>query len=610
MFDKKSDVSVLIITRRSTGDCRRQRFGLGLRHYRKEFPMRYLLALAVLGLANHAFAGNETVPGELTAPYPTITNLAVEWAIEGDDNLNATVSVKYRQVSETRELKDNQWHDAMPLIRVPAGESKTTKPIFKWTNKLSGSIFDLRPESDYEIALTLKDPDGGAAEKTIKVKTRPVPKAAADAPVRNVDPKTIHDVKPGEIAVLAAGDYGDFVAKADGEPGKPIVYRAAGKGTGAMFASVSLANRKHVIIEGLTIRSKARAAVNLLGAEDCAVKRCDIQCVYGIRASTRPGAKNCYIADNTIQGTTPWTNEAMGASGENIGDGVEITGPGNVVCHNKITGFRDCISHMEDEYTYEQYCNDFYNNDLYIGADDGIEGDFAMGNCRFLRNRLTNCFVGLSSQPGLGGPTYFIRNVMYNLTYAPFKLHRFSKGDVILHNTVVKGGDGMACFAGVEFDHAFFRNNLCIGGPAGDQKWGGYGNGTGMPINLYEIGAHCDIDYDAIGAFKMPFKGRIGKNQLFTTPEEMKKGPHEKNGIVVGMEVFKNIPFPEKPETEYQPPDLRPVPGAPVVDAAQVLANVNDKFAGKAPDIGAYESGQELPIYGPRPQATDESTQK
>jgi hypothetical protein len=32
-----------------------------------------------------------------------------------------------------------------------------------------------------------------------------------------------------------------------------------------------------------------------------------------------------------------------------------------------------------------------------------------------------------------------------------------------------------------------------------------------------------------------------------------------------------------------------------------VIPNVNDGFAGSAPDLGALEVGQPLPIYGPRP---------
>ncbi|MCL2639398.1 MAG: right-handed parallel beta-helix repeat-containing protein [Phycisphaerales bacterium] len=557
--------------------------------------------LAFVMFVGSALAGNATVPGEVTTPYPTITNLAVEWAIEGDDNLNATCEVKYRELALGVKAA---WQNAMPLRRIPAGESITTNPIFKWTNRLSGSIFDLKPDTEYEIQLTLKDPDGGNAERTVKARTRPVPKAAANAPVRNVDPSTIHSVLPGEIGLLADGDYGNFVAKNDGQPGKPIVYRAAGKAV--KFTSVSLIDRKHVYVEGLIIRPTGRnAAVYLIGAEDCVVRRCDIKGVYGIRAHTRPGCKNCYFADNIVIGTTPWTVEAMGASGQNVGEGIEITGSGNVICYNYVSNFRDCISFMEDNYTADQHCIDVYNNDIAVGADDAIEADFAMSNCRILRNRIVNSYVGLSSQPGLGGPTYFIRNVMYNLTGVPFKLHRRSYGDVILHNTVVRAGDGMVCYSGLEFDHALLLNNLCIGGPP-------FRGGSGRVINFEAAGEHCTIDYNAVGSWNMPFKGKINK-RFFNSVEEMRQGPHQTHGIAVGLDVFNDVAFPDKPLTLYAPPDLRPKAGAAVVGVGVVIANVNDRYNGKLrlhPTIGAYEPGEPLPHYGPRPEGVDESTKQ
>jgi hypothetical protein len=438
-----------------------------------------------------------------------------------------------------------------------------------------------------------------------------VPKAAANAPVRNVDPTTINNTpKPGEIILLADGDYGSFVAQTDGEPGRPIVYRAAGKA--AKFKHVSLAGRKHVHIEGFVIqtdtidsRTNHQTAVQMLGAEDCVVRYCDIRCVYGIRAAAAPGIKNCYIADNTIIGIAPWTNEAMGAGGQNIGEGIQITGPGNVICFNYVSNFRDCISFMEDRQDMIQICIDVYNNDIDVGSDDAIEADFAMGNCRIMRNRIVNSFVGLSSQPGLGGPTYFIRNVMYNLTYAPYKLSRRSYGDVVLHNTTVKGGDGLLCFHN-NFDYALFRNNLSIGGPTGGVRWGGYGNGTGLAVNL-TFGSHTDVDYNASGVWNMPFRGKIG-SRTFESEEEMRQGPHEKNGVVVTMDVFTNVAFPDQPLTLYGPPDLRPKATSKVVDAGDRLPNINDGFIGKAPDIGAYEAGEPMPWYGPRPKGIDEST--
>jgi Right handed beta helix region len=540
---------------------------------------------------------NATVSGEVSTPHPTILNLAIEWRIAGDANLNGTVSVRYRAVGE------NRWRDAMALRRVPAGQSRRTTPIFHWENKHSGSIFDLQPNTEYEIALALEDPDGGRAERTVRARTRPVPRPAAGAALRSVSKADLATARPGEILLLSAGDYGAFVVPRDGEAGRPIVYRAPDGG--AVFSSISLRDRKYVQLEGLTIKnSDERAAgIDLLGAQECAVRHCKISSVYGIRASRPPGARDCYIADNVARGITPWLPEAMGANGKNIGEGIQVTGPGNVICFNRVTGFRDCISTMEDRGTCDQFCIDIYNNDVYVGADDGIEADFCFHNCRIMRNRLTNCFVGLSSQPGLGGPTYFIRNAMYNLTYTPFKLNRFSQGDVILHNTAIKVGDGLRIASAC--DYTFARNNLCIGGPAGGQRFGGYGAGRGDAAAISSPGPHCSFDYDAIGTFETPFAGNIGR-QRFSSLEELRRGPNELHGIRADMSVFDHVAFPIRPVPELDVVGLQPRAGAVVIDAAVLLPNINDNFRGAGPDVGAYEAGAPLPHYGPRLPGIDE----
>jgi hypothetical protein len=332
------------------------------------------------------------------------------------------------------------------------------------------------------------------------------------------------------------------------------------------------------------------------GAEWCVVRHCKIDAVFGIVAN-KPGAKNCYISDNRIAGITPWTNEAMGARGENIGEGIQITGPGNVLCYNRVSGFRDAISTMEDTRAGEQVCIDIYNNDIYVGADDGIEADFCMHNCRILRNRLTNCFVGLSAQPSLGGPTYFIRNAMYNLTHVPFKLHRFSQGDVVLHNTVVKVGSGMSCYSRQPFDFALFRNNLAIGGPT-PVRWGGYESGSGEGALIKSHGPNCSFDFDAVGSVTAG-AGTIGGKPFSLV---------EPNGLIVDMDVFNSVAFPEEPLPGYEPPDLRPRPGSKIVDRAILLPNINDDFTGEIPDIGAFELGRALPTYGPRAPGVDEET--
>ena len=70
---------------------------------------------------------------------------------------------------------------------------------------------------------------------------------------------------------------------------------------------------------------------------------------------------------------------------------------------------------------------------------------------------------------------------------------------------------------------------------------------------------------------------------------------------MVGLSVFAAaVSFPVD-EERHDPPDLRLRAGSAAVDAGVPLANINDGFTGSAPDLGAYEVGGELPIYGPRP---------
>ncbi len=564
-----------------------------------------ILATGLLTACGPGEGGIATVAGKVTTPYPTIINIGVEWEIEGDANLDGVVAVGYRELGA--DLGGDEWREALPLRRVPAGRSTGMFPVYLWRNKHSGSIFDLRPDTEYEIRLTLDDPDGGSAERTVRVKTRPVPRAPVDAPVRRVTPRTIGSARAGEVLELAPGDYGAFVATVDGEPDRPIVYRSTDGG--AVFRSVSLKNRKHVYLEGLTIRGTTEAlddrtadpAVELIGAENCVVRRCTIRATWGIAAADPPGARNCYIADNVVEGINVWENESMGSGGEaNVGEGIRMTGSGNVIAYNRVSGFRDNISMMEGRRSVPQIGVDIYNNDVYRGLDDGIEADFCWHNCRVLRNRITNCYVGVSSQPSLGGPTYFIRNVMYNVVHEALKLQRWSVGDVALHNTAVKAGDGMTAFGKDEpFDFAWFRNNLFIGGPNGGVEWGGWGAGAGRAVWMPKVGAHSSFDYDAVGSYETPFTAEIGGRDFFEV---------EPHGLRVGMDTFEGVEFPSPPIPERPVPDLRPRLGSKVVDAGLRLANINDGFLGDGPDIGAYEAGRERPTYGPRPLGVDEGT--
>ncbi len=512
--------------------------------------------------------GDPTIPKQVETPYPTVRNITIEWYIDGDENQNSRVEVMYR----VKGIKT--WLKAMPLRRIPKGQNIG----FTWENRHSGSIFDLEPNTEYEIKLDLEDPDGGSATRKIEVATRPIP--------------TIP--KSAEIIELAPGNYDTLNVKS-GTKERPVVYTCS---TGeAIFEHINMRNSQWVFIEGLVVEnlfnSGNNSGINLTGAENCVIRRCQIYSVYGIVAQ-KPGAKNCYISDNVIEGIVGWTDEQTGAHGNNVGEGVQITGPGNVICYNEISGFRDGISFFEESRNMgPQVSIDIYNNELFRHGDDAIEADFCMSNCRIYRNRITNCYVGLSSQPGLGGPTYFIRNSMYNIVHSAFKLKRYSQGDVVLHNTVVRIGDGLG--GNSKLERAYFRNNLAIGGEAGTTNWGGYGAGNPYGADIIEPGAFSDFDYDAVGVGGgVPYRAEIGGIPF---------GKVEPHGVEeIDLEkTFYNVSFPYPPFPEREIMDLRLKKGSKAIDAGVYIPNINDGYSGAAPDCGAYELGQDLPHYGPRP---------
>lgn len=531
-----------------------------------------------------AMTANSTVPGAVSAPNPTIRNVAIEWAITGDANNNGVVRVRYRRRG------DSAYREAMPLRRVPAG----TTAGASWSNRHSGSIFDLEPNTEYEIELSLLDPDGGCEVRTSAVRTRAIPVVPSDARVRMVTPATfvaaLGSAMPGDVLEMSAGNYAAFTITRDGAADRPVTLRGA---PGAIVTgNVDLFTRHDVRIEGLTIRGRVR----FNGSRNIAIVRNTIETTAdGIVALAR--SEDCYIADNTVTGATRWQAASLGVSGTNVGEGILVYGPGHVIEHNRVTGFRDGISLTEDP-AADQWSIDVVENEIDTGADDGIEADFCAHNCRVVRNRLTNVFMGISSQPSLGGPTYFVRNAMYNVVYSAFKLQRTSYGDVLLHNTVVKSGDALGIYTSESIHRAYARNNVFLGGPGG--TYNGYDSGTGRVINVATAEPTCDFDYDGFGSSTGTFDGRFGALR-FSSLAELRAMSTEAHATSIGLDVFAmTVAYPSAPFPERMRADLRLRAGAGAVDRGVALPNINDGHAGAAPDLGAYEQGAALPAYGPR----------
>jgi len=560
--------------------------------YKHRFLLPSVLLLALGISSQSAQALNLTTPGTPVSSYPTLNNLSIDWPINDDDDLDGRVTVRYRKVGTS------SWQTGLPLQRVPAGSNEG----FSWGNKHSGSIFDLLPNTEYEIELSLNDPDGGSTTRLFNASTRAEPSVPASAAIVPATPASFSSVlasaSPGTVIVMASGSYTGFTVNTSGTNVAPIVFRAEDPGTTVVNGDIRMDGRSNIFIEGLTVNGM----VKFNDASAIVVRGCTVITDTDGIVSTGGGVSNAYIADNVVIGSSVWTNESVGANGANLGEGIQLTGPGNVIVHNYVRGFRDSISTLEGSRAHNQVSIDIMNNDIEIGADDAIEADFTMGNTRVMRNRISNSFVGISGQPTLGGPAYYIRNVMYNVVYSPFKLHRGSIGDVALHNTVVKSGDAFAVYASDPWARALFRNNLFIGGTGGG-TYGGFGNGSGRVAQLSGAENTCDLNYDGWGSIGTGnFSGNIGGNS-FSSLSGMRSSSTETNAIQVDMSIFaapvvfpSDGPFPELPVA-----DLRLAAGSVAQDAGQILPNINNDYTGTAPDLGAYEIGDSLPVYGPRP---------
>ena len=89
---------------------------------------------------------NATDAGRFHVEHPTLLNLGFEWAITGDANRNATVSVQFRAVGETA------WRAALPLVRIGGENIYRRRENLDYTvpDGFAGSILNLQPGTEYE----------------------------------------------------------------------------------------------------------------------------------------------------------------------------------------------------------------------------------------------------------------------------------------------------------------------------------------------------------------------------------------------------------------------------------------------------------------------------
>jgi hypothetical protein len=463
----------------------------------------------------------------------------------------------------------------------------------------------------YDLRLTLTDPDGGGTSREVTgtTRTQAVPdpggrqlyvapgsgggSGSSGDPFRGLQ-AAADAAQPGDTFDVGAGTYEPFQIMNSGSAGQPIAFIAAGNvvidGSNTDRGVVTIGNHdrdtSHVILEGFAIRN-GHWGIDAQNTQDVLILANTIQNVdYGIlnRRDNGTEARQTVI-DNEITGRTAWPQS--GIPGER---GIDLRGTGNVVGHNTVRYFGDCVSLQP--FTGDSFGNDVFGNDAAFCVDDGIEIDYNQANVRVWRNRVTNARMGVSVQPIAGGPAYIIRNEFFNLESVPIKMHNDTTGFFVAHNTGVKVGDGHGD-NGALWRNATFRNNVFIG------------TRYAFEFTTSTTDGFRDFDYNAWGTTREIGPGGPWfkwNNVRYDRIGDLPPGV-EDHGVEVALVdlVGAGLPANWDVAVGLGAADLRLVAGSVAIDAGIPLDNLNDgeTIVGN-PDMGAFEYGSPAPEYGPR----------
>ena len=505
--------------------------------------------------------------------------------LQGDEDFDATVRVAYRQ------LDSSSWKEALPLQRVRTDTLSRPVPTpFQIAEQFAGSIFDLSPDSGYEVRLIIEDPDGVRSMRTATVATRSVPPDLPRSPhTVDVDSNdalamALAQAQPGDVIMLHEGHYrGPFHLRQSGTASDPIIVRGADRqqtiieSPGAEYSILITAS--HVYVEDVTIRS-SKWGMKIANVDDAVVRGIHIHDVqYGINA--RDGANTgLYICDNLLEGDGVVWPDTSGRTWNY--EGIVVTGAGHVICNNTLAGFGDALG-LSQPGAIPNRAIDFYGNDVLWGGDDGIELDYGERNVRAFRNRFGNVAMGMSFQPIWGGPVYAFHNVIYNTAVAPYKLNQNPSGFHIFHNTSIRPGWAWLQY-GEHIANFSVLNNLMIGSDKAVYL-----------TPFIELGL---IDYNGWspdGEFKFDYSWE-GFASLRS------KSPYERHGTILKRPVFlEQMTVPSQFAFSMPPPcSVMLHSESNAVDAGVRLPNINDNYTGEAPDLGALERSHESPHYGVR----------
>ncbi len=508
---------------------------------------------------------------------PTFESIGLYWSPKGGGK-DKEVKVRFKTPDS------NEWQEGLPMRYNPIDTVDLDLTDYR------GSVVKLSPGTEYEIELSLKKSN---KKKIIHSKTW-----TENFPVGKL-------VKPGN------GNKQLEIS----ESGTPEAYLLV-DGTGI---NIDVNNDddfcinitgNYIIIRGFHLAGGRRGLIKLNDCHDIVIENCDMtrwgeitKYGYGVNYqaavySESNSLERVVIQRNRIHhpryGSNSWA-EPHSDDGSNHPEGpqgisFENSAGNHVIRYNEVWSDKD---HQYNDilgygynFSYRGFPgpdSDIYGNYLANSYDDAIESEGGNRNVRIWDNYIEDAYMAIGNVATSIGPLYIWGNVT-GRSYSP---PGSSYGEYAMFLKMGENGDWIRGLIYI-FNNTILNMN--------NDGFGGIGTSEGEPSRgLRNLTTRNNILWVREKGHSFSLNMDRGNNDLdFDLCSGDYPSGYEKNGIK-GKPVFlEEAGFDFVSKTA----NFKLAPTSPGVDAGVVIPNFKVNYHGKAPDMGAFETGQPLKEYG------------
>jgi hypothetical protein len=529
--------------------------------------MKPFVLCALLALAPPALAASGA------RAVATFESLGLYWTPPSDPGA-AGCPVRYRKSG------DAQWKNGLPL----------------WydarNRECRGSLVMLAPGTSYEVELSIPGGKPPLATLTAKTWSERFPVA-----------KTVVVESGSQTLAVTEGGSAEGYVLYTAAPGRRATIDVDGKAANDVTIAAP-----YVIVRGLTLRGAQRDAIDLLqGAHDVVIEDNDISgwgrpnytnsagWAVGVDSDSGIRCRKVLSLERTVIQRNRIHDPRYGANSWSWGHpaGPQATtydscGGNHVFRYNEIWSserhyFNDGIG-GSDNFTdagFPRADTDIYGNRISHAWDDAIEAEGADSNVRIWGNYLDQTATGVATTVVNRGPVYIFRNV-----YARSRQMSERKPDDDDRNTFAKSGTGDGFGNGRRY---VFHNTVLQPPPyPGGKLTSGADSGIYGPQSLTNTVSRNNVFHtwknwhDAIGGKAGPVPNDLD----YDLYNGVVPSGSERHGVK-GAPVFLPGNGPEGAAKGM----VQLAPGSPGHDAGVAIPNFSDGYTGKAPDMGAQETG-------------------